>query len=276
MQKPKSKHVAERFREMVDRSGLSQEQVAHGMGYSHASGIQRYIDPLKFGERNQYFRIDIVEKAAKILSGRGEPPILDSDLYALANTTPPAKSDRSGLGEAKVSTSPPPPVENKLTQNAERGVSSEVGAREAAPQFIGLPHDLRVLGVAACGRHDDGDFILNGETVQHIKRPSVLFGVKDAFAVYLMGDSMMPKYKPGKKVYVHTAQPPQIGDDVLIELYPETDHDPTGQAMVKELVARTPTKIRLKQHNPPDDRIEIDRKRVKSIYRIVPYDELLD
>lgn len=280
MQKPKKKHVADTFRELIERSGLPKAAVARGMGFSHASGLQRYTDPHLFGARHQYFRVDIIEKAVPILTGRGEPPILESDLYALANTTPPPKvantARRSGEALTEVSTFPPAKPENKLPQNESRGVYSEVGAREEAPQFVGLPHDLRVLGVAACGKHEDGDFILNGDTVQHIKRPSILIGVKDAFAVYLMGDSMLPKYKPGKKVYVHTAQPPQIGDDVLVELYPETESDPAGQAMVKELVARTPTKIRLKQHNPPDDRIEIERKRVKHIYRIVPYDELLD
>ncbi len=280
MQKAKKKHVAEAFSELIERSGLKKAAVAKGMGFSHASGLQRYTDPALFGERNQYFRVDIVERAARILTGRGEPPILDAELYALANTTPPAKpgatADRSGFGMPKLPTFPPAEPENKLTQNAERGVYSEVGAREDAPQFAGLPRDLPVKGVAACGKHDDGDFILNGETVQYIKRPTVLLGVENAFAVYLTGDSMLPKYKPGKRVYVHTAQPPQIGDDVLVELYPESDNEPAGQAMVKELVARTPTKIRLKQHNPPDDRIEIDRKRVKHIYRIVPYDELLE
>lgn len=177
-----------------------------------------------------------------------------------------------------LSTSPPGnPLkgEKKHPTTLDLGVYSNVGGRLPAHDLGGGNRDLPVRGTAVGGPHEKGVFLLNtGEPVDHVKRPARLANAKDAFVIHLIGESMQPRYRDGAKVYIHPGQPPRIGDDVLVELYP-TQEGEAGAAMVKELVARTMTKLKLRQWKP-EAVIEIDLKRVHHVYRVVPYDELLD
>ncbi len=84
---------------------------------------------------------------------------------------------------------------------------------------------------------------------------------------------MVPAFRPGALVLVERARPPSPGDDVIIELGPEK---PGGEqrALIKHLVAITPTLIRLLQHNPAKE-LEIPRKQVIRLYRVMPLADLL-
>lgn len=164
--------------------------------------------------------------------------------------------------------------EKSHTKSAISDYSNVSVTRSAAPLFGGEPRDLPVRGVAIGGDHGRGDFRFNGEVVDYMRRPARLALAKDAFVIYLTGASMEPRYHAGEAVYVHPGQPPRIGDDVLVELYPEREGE-AGAAMVKVLLARGPTKVKLKQYNPLNERIEIEARKIKSIYRIIPYSELI-
>lgn len=101
--------------------------------------------------------------------------------------------------------------------------------------------DLPIMGRARAATDDA--LIFEGGRVGTTERPSYLVGVEDAFAIYIMGDSMYPRYKSGEIGYVNPHKPPMSGDDVLIEF-----EDGTG--VVKELVRVTRSKVLAKQHNP--------------------------
>lgn len=109
-----------------------------------------------------------------------------------------------------------------------------------------------------------------------VARPPALVGRKRAFCVTMQNDSMSPVYKPGKRVYVDPDGPrPSIGDDVLIEMYPEEDGEP-GSSYVKTLVSRGSREVVLTQYNPPPAEIRLDATHIKQILRVIPYDELLN
>lgn len=239
---------------LLEERDLTMKEVSLKMGRNHAY-MRQY---LKQGTPDR-LEEDDREKLASILG------VDEGDL----RPTPPRI--------AKISTSAPlGDVSNdkKVTQRTDSGVTTNVGEMGPAPSLRELPRDLPAKGVAAGSELGVGDFrFLNGEVVDYVRRPPRLAGVKDAFVVYLTGDSMAPRYKHGAPVYIHPGQPARIGDDVLVELAPERDGE-AGECLVKELVRRG-TKIRLKQHTPPKF-IEIDAKRVRVIYRVVPYDELLN
>ncbi len=193
--------------------------------------------------------------------------------WLLDDGEPPAKSAKS----ANLSTNAQP----KLNESAKNhtiapdlGVHSNVGRRIPAPQIVAGERDLPVWGTAVCGEEERGDFRFNGEVVDHVRRPARLSGVKKAFVVYTVGTSMEPRYFAGDPAYIHPGQPVRPGDVVLVELHPEREGE-AGAAILKVLVAKTATKYRLKQYNPPNDRIEIEERRVKQISRVVPYGELL-
>jgi phage repressor protein C with HTH and peptisase S24 domain len=66
---------------------------------------------------------------------------------------------------------------------------------------------------------------------------------------------------------------PRPGDDVVIELFPETE-DEAGPGFTKKLARVTPTKVVVEQFNPAKE-LEFDTDRVKSLHRVIPTDELL-
>lgn len=133
-----------------------------------------------------------------------------------------------------------------------------------------MNRDVPILGAAACG--EDGLFELNGQVHDHARRPPRLEGVKDAYAVYVCGDSMSPWREPGQLVYVHPHQPVKVGDYVVVQLA-ESANAPV-HAYVKKLVRRTAEKLWLQQFNPREE-ISLPAKKVKSIHRIIDWSELM-
>jgi phage repressor protein C with HTH and peptisase S24 domain len=93
------------------------------------------------------------------------------------------------------------------------------------------------------------------------------------FAIFAQGESMRPWREKGQPVYLDPARPARPGDYVVVECHGR-DHE-AGPALLKLLRSETAHKVRLEQFNPPNDRIEIPRSRIKRIYRVIDWPELL-
>lgn len=144
---------------------------------------------------------------------------------------------------------------------------------DAPPEFptrSSMPRDVPLLGTVWGG--DSGDFTMNGETVDYMRRPPRYAGRADLFSLFVQGESMNPRYFSGELIYVERQRPPQNGDHVVVELHP--DESGVCEAYLKQLVAITPTKVRLQQYNPTKI-IEIDRKRISQILRVLSMLDLL-
>jgi SOS-response transcriptional repressor LexA len=113
----------------------------------------------------------------------------------------------------------------------------------------------------------DGFFPWNGETVDYVSRPPQLAGTTEAYAVYVAGSSMEPRYIAGELVHIHPGKPVTPGAFVLVQLRPESEGE-TPRAFIKRLVRRTATKVTFEQFNPPKE-IDIKAAEVKSMHRIV-------
>lgn len=129
--------------------------------------------------------------------------------------------------------------------------------------------DVPIMGTSVGGK--DGEFYLNGETVDYARRLPGIAKNKNVFGVHVEGDSMVPKYEPGELVYAspRAAAP---GDYVIIELTPRSD-ERAGPAYIKRLVRRSGNKVVCEQFNPARN-VEYDAREVKAIYRIIPLAEL--
>lgn len=125
--------------------------------------------------------------------------------------------------------------------------------------FVVGPRDLPIRGNARGG--SDAFFLDNGDIQGMAHRPGALVGVKNAFACYMTGDSMEPRYEAGDLLYVNPIKPIRPRDYVLIEL---DDH----QAYVKRLVRRTTEKVIVEQFNPKKE-LHYDTSRIIHIYRVV-------
>ena len=124
---------------------------------------------------------------------------------------------------------------------------------------------LPVLGMAECGA--DGWSLWNGDVIDTIPRSSDVFGAPRAYAVYIVGSSMEPRYFPGELVRIHPGKPITIGAFVLVQIRPEHDGE-TPKAVIKRLVKRTGNKVILEQLNPPK-KFEIKADDIVSIHRVV-------
>ena len=173
-----------------------------------------------------------------------------------ADDAPAGQGRRGGAGEA-----------------ADTRPRRRTGASEAqfahAPDIAALPRNFPVRGIALGG--EGGEFTFNGGEIDIVRRPLALIGVDNAFAVYVAGDSMAPRFEPGELLFVHPGRPPQPGDDVLVELH-GGDGEP-GACYLKRLVRRAGGKVVLGQFNPVRE-IRIDAKKVQAIHKVLTRAEL--
>jgi phage repressor protein C with HTH and peptisase S24 domain len=156
-----------------------------------------------------------------------------------------------GLGAA----GPAPPIEPPFAappRNAEIGGPARFGVK------------IPAYGQAVGGR--DGEFILNGNRIVDVLAPPSLQGVPDAYAVYVVGDSMEPRYFAGEAVFVNPRLPVRRGDFVVAQIAVADGEPP--HAYIKRFVARDARTLRLEQFNPKKA-LEFPVRSVISVHRII-------
>ena len=142
----------------------------------------------------------------------------------------------------------------------------------AFPLLGEMKADVPLYGTAM-GGDGNGEFEMNGTMIGAVYRLPGIEGRRDVFALHVVGASMDPWRKANGLIYVEEKRAPSIGDHVVVEFKP-VPHSEVRQAVVKQLIGVTPTKLRLKQYNPAKE-FEIERKKVHRIYRVIEWDELL-
>ena len=160
----------------------------------------------------------------------------------------------TGDGEMQSGLAPVTPIKSAAPSN--KGPSVPLGA--PAPGLI------PVLGRAAAG--EPGKILmLDGEPSEWITCPPELVGVDGAYATYVYGDSMEPRYFNGERVYVHPIRPSGPRDFVVAQVRDEND-DLSGY--VKRLVVWDEAGLTLHQFNPDTD-LEFTPDKVDSVHVIV-------
>ena len=140
-----------------------------------------------------------------------------------------------------------------LTPPGAKGLMSAGAARTYVP----------VYGPAAAATPDKvsltEEFIVDRKPT-----PEELLHVRDAFIMYVAGESMYPRYKTGEMVSVHPRRPPYVGQDCVLVF--EAD----GNAIVKEFAGESENKAewKLKQYNP-EKILKVRKAEVRAIYAVV-------
>ena len=119
--------------------------------------------------------------------------------------------------------------------------------------------DLPVLGTARGG--SDALMFNDGEVVERVTRPSLLAGATQAYAVYMTGESMEPRYHALELLYVNPARPITGGCYVVLQ-------KANGVAIVKRFTRRSDHVVVLEQLNPRVE-IQVPAGEVAAIHRIV-------
>mgnify|MGYP001310902491 CR=1 FL=1 len=146
-------------------------------------------------------------------------------------------------------------------------LTPRIPERNISPPFdlpLASGRRIPILGQALGG--EEGIFLFNGEAVDWIVAPHALENVPGAYGVYVSGSSMEPRYFPGETLLVHPHKPVARGDFVVVQTKGDNETVPHG--FVKQFVTWTPTRLILRQYNP-DKEIEIERKDVVSVHKIV-------
>lgn len=106
------------------------------------------------------------------------------------------------------------------------------------------PKDVPVMGQATGG--PDGAMNIDGAT-EFIRRPLSLSGVKDVYAVFVLGESMEPRFKATELVFVSPTRPVRVGDDVVVQC---RDDQNGLVAFIKVVTGRANGGWRFSQYNP--------------------------
>jgi phage repressor protein C with HTH and peptisase S24 domain len=129
---------------------------------------------------------------------------------------------------------------------------------------------LPVYGTAAGAL--DGALHMTTDVIEWIPCPAGLAGARDAYALYVVGDSMVPRFRHGEIIFVAPHRPPVPGDDVVIQVR----HSESGatQSWVKEFVRLNGDEVVVRQHNPASEK-RFARGDVVEMHRVMRINELV-
>jgi len=117
---------------------------------------------------------------------------------------------------------------------------------------------------AARGGGEQEMFLGDGP-IGYTPRPANLNGVRAAYAIYMVGDSMEPRYAQGWLLHVNPFKPPTHERDVVVFK--------TGQAvLIKQFVRWDNDALVLYQLNPPAE-LKIPREEVLECHLVVGVDQ---
>jgi phage repressor protein C with HTH and peptisase S24 domain len=215
--------AARRLKALREQSGLSMRSVAEALGWA-LTRYQHYEDRYK----RPFLPADLAYALAEIFKAEGVDPASVLELAGIGTAPAASTGGQAPLRLAPLAPSPGP------------------------------ARDLPVLGAVKGG--SEGFYFNEGEPKEFLLRPANLAGATDAFALYVYGDSMEPRYFAGEILYVNPNRPLTRNCFVAVELS-------DGQGMIKQFVSRSDDYVLLRQFNPQKD-IRLPAREVKRIYRI--------
>ena len=150
------------------------------------------------------------------------------------------------------------------------GLADRIGSSWVAPQLTPLP----LIASTLAGEWGDAKShielieLSTGEIIDRIPRPVSLAHDASAYAVTIVGDSMWPRFRPGRRVAVSPKAAAAIGDDVIVKLEDDTTEPSSISALIGELVRRTTEVVELRQFNP-DKVFSVEAASVAGLEKVV-------
>ena len=111
------------------------------------------------------------------------------------------------------------------------------------------------------GSMQKGLNLSDSNVVDWIARHPAQQGAVNAFAVYVLSNSMEPRYFQGELVYIHPGRPPEMNRDCIIEMK-------NGDAFLRRFLHQSEEKICVAQFNPLQEK-EFSKQDIKAIYAVV-------
>ncbi len=225
------------LRELRQAAGLSQEKLAELAGTS-----QPQINKLETGQRKM-----TVDWAVKLAQSLGVEPARLLGLEAVAPSAATAGSPRNPAA--------PPPLLRRTGPNAPPPAY-------APPAPVAEPMPVRA---AARGGVDQEMFLEDGP-IDWIAKPDYLKNARDPYAMYVVGESMMPRFRPAQLLHVNPHKPPAAGAGVVVVKR-------SRAVLVKEFVRRGPDGVVLREYQPTAREFTVANEDLDTIHTVVGLQE---
>ena len=141
---------------------------------------------------------------------------------------------------------------------------SPIGRAPRAMASGGLAPDLIPVRGAARGGLEQEMFLEDGP-IDYATRPPCLAQARDAYALYVVGDSMVPRFRPGMLLFVNPHRPVRREAAVVVIKH-------NSVVLIKEYVEFKEDRLILHQYNP-DCFLEILRNEITSFHCVVGSEE---
>ena len=135
------------------------------------------------------------------------------------------------------------------------------GRPPSAPSHIGDRIPIRSGGRGGT----DQEMFLEDGPIGYTPRPASLAGVRSAYAIYMLGDSMEPRYEQGWLLHINPFKPATRGRDVVV-------YKQGQNVVIKQFVGWDGDVLVLRQLNPPDT-LRIPRSEVLECHLVVGTDQ---
>lgn len=241
--------LTERLRALRERAGLSQAAMAEALGGAYASTYARYEDPKKV-KRLTY---EWLVKVARVLVGRGNPPISQDEVMELRLLGPDGKVENLRQ-------------KNRVDKPADIGFDMDTATASRVPVAPYLPGAdyIPLLGTRA-GREPEVHEMMD-RPIGRAQRPPELENREDVYAMHCRGRSMEPRYFQGNTLFVDPNFPPQLNDGVIVYLAGER-----RMIVIKTYVRQTDTDLWVREHFPVDREFPIPLDQVAEVHTIVAW-----
>lgn len=156
-----------------------------------------------------------------------------------------------------------PPPDQGLATNASK--ERELPNAIVRDKLSGEAEYIPLYGHAVGGV--DGEFILNGNVLDHILAPPGLSMARGAYAVTCAGESMEPRYFDGETVFVDPVMRVRKGDFVVAQIK-NMNEGSAPLAFIKRFVRHNDAELILEQFNPAKE-LRFPHADVVSVHYIV-------
>lgn len=148
------------------------------------------------------------------------------------------------------------------------GLPKETGAPEGFIPSAQIQQPGRDFPIYSAAEGGPGEILRSTDPVDWYPRPSPVAHVRDAYGLFVIGESMSPEFEPGDIALVNPVLPPLAGKPCIFytELHGE------ARATIKRFLRASPTLWYLFQHNPPRGQTQeftLSRKEWATCHRVL-------
>jgi len=134
-------------------------------------------------------------------------------------------------------------------------------------QTAAAPDPTRLIPVRSAARGGgEQEMFLQDGPIDHRPCPGFVAHVRDAYAIYVVGESMTPMYRPGQLLYINPHKPPISGRGVVITK--------TNRAvLIKELVRSSSFGLVVREYQPRLREFTIPHEEISEAHVVVGAEE---